>query len=148
LTKVPELSIRESSAILSSNLSLARLATSNRDGSPHVVPVWFIHRNGRVYVPSPARSLKARNVAERPAVSVVIDSYGGVLDAKGILMEGRAELLRGATSARLNLLAHEKYAGKSRVKRREWKEFMAEDDSTIAITPVKTRTWDFSRLKL
>ena len=129
-------------------MALARLATSNEDGKPHVVPVWFVYDLGRFYVPSPSRSLKARNVARGSAVSLVVDSYEGVLAARGLLVEGTAEVIRGAQSRRVNRLAHEKYAGRSRVRQKRWKEFMAEDDVTIAVTPLKTRSWDFSRLKL
>ena len=99
-------------------------------------------------MPSPSNTLKVRNINERSAVSLVIDTYSGKLNAQGVLMEGKAHIIRGARSRRLNRLVHAKYLGSKRIRQKKWKDFMAEDNVTIVIEPDKLRNWDFAKFKL
>ena len=145
---VPSLSRQDERRLLSSKFAVARLATVSRAGRPHVVPVWFLYLNKKIYIPTPTRTMKAKHVSVTPYASITIDSYKGVLDAKGILIEGRAELIMGLESAKINLRIHQKYVGSNRLRRRQWKAFAAEDDGTIVVRPDKWRSWDFTRLKL
>jgi nitroimidazol reductase NimA-like FMN-containing flavoprotein (pyridoxamine 5'-phosphate oxidase superfamily) len=145
---VPKLSLKDAKRLLNSKLSVARLATTTQGGKPHVVPVWFISEKNRIYVPSPSRTLKAKNIQKRPDVSLTIDTFEGILNAKGLLAEGKAHILSGPEASKINLRIHHKYVGAKRLKQRGWKEFAAEDDVTIVIEPTKWRSWDFSKLKL
>ena len=133
---------------MTSRLGLARLATADTHGTPHVVPVWFSHVKGKIVVPSPSNTLKVRNIKERSAVSLVIDTYSGKLNAQGVLIEGKAHIIRGARSRRLNRLVYAKYLGSKMIRRKKWKDFMAEDDATIVVEPRKPISWDFTKLKL
>ncbi len=62
---------------------VAHLATADREGAPHVVPVCFAVAGGALYITidekpkrPPAAGLKRlRNIAENPAVAVVVDRY-------------------------------------------------------------------------
>lgn len=53
----------------------AQLATVRSDGSPHVTPVWigFDPDNGDLVFLTSETSVKARNIAHEPRVSVVAD---------------------------------------------------------------------------
>ena len=145
---IPRLSKSQTTRLLTSRLGLARLATVDRDGTPHVVPVWFSYVRGRIVVPSPSNTLKTRNIKERSAASLVIDTYGGKLNAQGVLMQGKAHIIRGVRSRRLNRLVHTKYLGSKMIRRKKWRDFMAEDDATIVLEPRKVISWDFTKLKL
>ena len=145
---IPRLSKSRVSRLMTSRLALARLATADRHGRPHVVPVWFSHVRGKIVVPSPLNTLKVRNIKERPAASLVIDSYSGKLKARGVFMEGRARIVTGPRSRRLNRLVHAKYLGSKTIRQKKWKSFMAEDDATIVFEPSKRISWDFTKLKL
>jgi len=133
---------------MTSPLALARLATADRHGRPHVVPVWFSYLRGKIVVPSPLNSLKVKNIKERSAASLVVDSYSGKLKARGVLIEGKAYIVTGARSRRLNRLVHAKYLGSKTIRQKKWKNFMAEDDATIVVEPSKRASWDFTKLKL
>ena len=51
-----------------------KLATVRKDGSPHVVPIWFdFDRNGDAIFVTQADSLKARNIRRDPRVSIAVD---------------------------------------------------------------------------
>jgi nitroimidazol reductase NimA-like FMN-containing flavoprotein (pyridoxamine 5'-phosphate oxidase superfamily) len=134
--------------LLTSNKSLARICTVSNNGAPHVVPVWFLFRNGLIHIPTPSRTLKARNAITRPQVSVVIDEYTGKLRARGILISGEARLITGKKSSNINYFIHKKYMGRQKVKQKKWKEFMKEDDATIIVAPSKIKSWDFSNLRI
>ena len=62
---------------------VARLATVDERGRPHVLPVCFALLEGRIYTPvdekpkrSPARPLRRiRNIAAHPQVCLVVDHY-------------------------------------------------------------------------
>jgi PPOX class probable F420-dependent enzyme len=61
--------------------SVARLATADSEGSPHVVPVVFALDGDTIYFavdqkPKQSRDLKRlRNIAINPSVSVLVDHY-------------------------------------------------------------------------
>jgi len=81
---------------------VARLATADRRAAPHVVPVCFASTEGTLYIaidekPKRGRgaSLKRlRNIAENPAVAVVVDRYDEDWARLGwVMLRGRAEIL-------------------------------------------------------
>jgi PPOX class probable F420-dependent enzyme len=61
--------------------TVARLATADADGRPHVVPITFAVSGDRVYSvvdAKPKRTInlrRLRNVRENPAVSLLVDHY-------------------------------------------------------------------------
>jgi len=77
---------------------LARLATANADGTPHVVPVGFqVSEDGAaidVGGPGFARSKKYRDLQANPKVAIVIDDLASVEPwaPRGIEIRGIGEL--------------------------------------------------------
>lgn len=59
----------------------ATLGTVDRAGRPHLVPIVFAYRDGRLYTAvdrkpkSTSRLKRLRNIEANPAVSVLLDSY-------------------------------------------------------------------------
>jgi PPOX class probable F420-dependent enzyme len=83
-------------------MRIAHLATADRRAVPHVVPVCFAVAGDRLYITidekpkrRPAAMLKrVRNIAENPAVAVVVDRYDEDWARLGwVLLHGRAEIL-------------------------------------------------------
>src|SRR5215211_2924913 len=52
----------------------ARLAYTWRDGTPRVIPIWFHWTGEEILLGAPPNSPKMKALAERPAVSLTIDS--------------------------------------------------------------------------
>lgn len=98
---------------------VARLATADSHGAPHVVPVCFALAGGTLYVTideKPKRrtgpSLKRlRNIAENPAVAVVADRYDEDWARLGwVMLQGRADILSaGSEHARAQVLLRARY---------------------------------------
>lgn len=52
----------------------ARLATLDRDGFPHVTPVWFLWSDGAFYMTSIADRPHLRRLASNPRAGVLVDT--------------------------------------------------------------------------
>jgi PPOX class probable F420-dependent enzyme len=81
---------------------VAHLATADRAAAPHVVPVCFAVQGDTLYVTideKPKRTSgpplrRLRNIAENPAVAVVVDRYDEDWSRLGwVMLHGRAEIL-------------------------------------------------------
>ena len=59
------------------------LCTLRPDGSPHVTPVWFAHLRDRWWISVGARSVKARNAAADPRVSLALQDGDEPVVAEG-----------------------------------------------------------------
>jgi len=98
---------------------VAHLATADRHGTPHVVPVCFGLRDRALYTTideKPKRDTGAplkrlRNIAENPAVAVVVDHYDEDWSRLGfVMLHGRADILtEGAEHAEAQALLRERY---------------------------------------
>jgi PPOX class probable F420-dependent enzyme len=80
---------------------IAHLATADRRAVPHVVPVCFAVAAGTLYItidekPKRGTALKRlKNIAENPAVAVIVDRYDEDWSRLGwVMLRGRAEILR------------------------------------------------------
>ena len=83
---------------------VARLATADAFGAPHVVPVCFALAGDRIYVAidektkrvGPFRLKRVRNVLANPVVALVADVYDADWSkVTGLMARGRAEVLEG-----------------------------------------------------
>jgi PPOX class probable F420-dependent enzyme len=88
---------------------IAHLATADRRAIPHVVPVCFAILERTLYITIddkpkrvPSLALKRmRNIAENPAVAVVIDRYVDDWSRLGwVMLHGHAEILSEGTEHR------------------------------------------------
>ena len=49
------------------------IASVRPDGRPHLVPVWFVWFEEKIYLGTEARSVKAQNLRSNPQVSVALE---------------------------------------------------------------------------
>jgi Pyridoxamine 5'-phosphate oxidase len=119
---------------------IATLATVNEDASIHLTAIWFLHRDGAVYMGTYAASRKVRNAETRPRGSILIDIRGVMLG--GATAAGALSVIRGDEARELNDAIARKYltvqgfddpavGGAIR----------ASDDVTIRLDPDRWRTW-------
>ena len=85
---------------------VARLATSDKEGNPHVIPVCYAFDGQRFYTPldekpkrvAESKLRRVRNIETRPEVALVIDYYDDDWSRLGyVLVQGQAELLQPAS---------------------------------------------------
>ena len=98
---------------------VARLATVDARGRPHIVPIVFAYSAGHLYTPidlkpksaPPLRLQRVRNILANPPVQVLIDQYEEDWQRLGyVQLRGRAELIeRGSEHRRALRLLERKY---------------------------------------
>ncbi|MCY4389498.1 MAG: pyridoxamine 5'-phosphate oxidase family protein, partial [Desulfurellaceae bacterium] len=88
---MPKLSVAERDAFLQERGHLARIATLQEDGSPSVVPVWFVHEDGKIIITPRKHSAFWANIQQDARVAITIDEESGVY--RKVLVEGKAEVL-------------------------------------------------------
>lgn len=71
---------------------LARIATI-RENRPHVVPMWFDWDGESLWMETGLGFQKHKNLLANPHCAVSIDVTEGGLRFKGVIMDGRAEIL-------------------------------------------------------
>ena len=88
---MPKLSQTEIDAFLAERNHLARIATVRADGTPTVVPVWFIYEHGHVLITPRKHSAFLTNIRCQPRVAITIDEDTGLY--RKVLVEGTANIL-------------------------------------------------------
>jgi PPOX class probable F420-dependent enzyme len=123
---------------------VARLATADAAGRPHVVPVCFAFARSSIYIALdekpkkvPASDLKrVRNILENPEVALTADRYAEDWSLLAFLMvRGSAELLEPDTeehAAAVRLL---------RGKYHQYETMRIQENPVIAIRPEKAVSW-------
>ncbi len=61
------------------------LATVRPNGTPHLVPIWFVWVAGKIYLCTGADSVKVRNLQQNPRVSLALED-----GSRPIVIEGWA----------------------------------------------------------
>jgi len=88
---MPKLSQTEIGAFLTERNHLARIATVRADGTPTVVPVWFIYERGHLLITPRKHSAFLANIRRQPRVAITIDEDTGLY--RKVLVEGTAKIL-------------------------------------------------------
>jgi PPOX class probable F420-dependent enzyme len=126
---------------------VAHLATADKNGRPHVIPICFIFDGKRFYSPidekpkrvSAAKLKRLRNIAENSNVALVIDRYDEDWRKLAyILILGKARVLqRGKIHQQAVKLLRGKYP--------QYRTMAIHDRPMISITPKQIVVWGKSK---
>jgi PPOX class probable F420-dependent enzyme len=125
---------------------VARLATLDTKGGPHIVPVCFVYDGEAFYTAidrkpkrvSPDRLVRLQNIRAASRVALLIDEYDeDWAQLWYVLIRGKAELIPNS--------AHQERASAIRKLRAKYRQYaqgmLAEDAPIIRITPERTTCW-------
>ena len=121
---------------------VAHLATADRAGRPHVVPICFALSQDSLYTAidlkpkrRAAENLKRfRNIVQNRRVAVIADRYSEDWERLAfVLIHGRASLARGEETQRAIRLLRRKY--------RQYRTMALEGRPIIKIRPTSTYSW-------
>jgi len=119
-------------------------------GWPHSMPMWFVSREGQVWVWTYAKSQKVRNLERDPRASVLVETGREYGELRGVMVEAEAEIHRDFET--VIGFAEEltvRYAeGISSVEGDAKAALEAQAPKRVAIQfrPVRTATWDHRKL--
>ncbi len=130
--------------ILSKTL-IAKLGTVDPTGSIHIVPMWFIHEDEFILIPTSQKTHKFRNLQARPYASVMIDISLEGLDLKGVMIRGKVELVRGEDARLINHEIHLKYINPEAFKDSAVADYLTTgDDVTLKIHIDNLISWNLA----
>jgi nitroimidazol reductase NimA-like FMN-containing flavoprotein (pyridoxamine 5'-phosphate oxidase superfamily) len=79
-------------------------ASVRPNGQPHLTPVWFIVHAGRLYVSIDPHSVKSRNLAHNPKVTLALED-----GSHPVICEGQAAILSKPYPQEVAVLFQKKY---------------------------------------
>jgi PPOX class probable F420-dependent enzyme len=115
------------------------LATTQSDGAPLAMAMWFLHDPAVLTMISVGGTQKVRNLRRDPRVCVVAEAGGGGAKICGVAVQGRAEFLADGPERRALVdRFHQKY---SDLKGLWGGHDMPPDRVMFRIVPVRVRDW-------
>ncbi len=69
-------------------------ATNGRDGFPHLMPLWYVVRDGRLWAWTFAKSQKVRNLERDPRATLQVESGASYEELRGVMLRTEAVLHR------------------------------------------------------
>jgi general stress protein 26 len=129
------------------SLPSAAVATTSADGSPHVVPLWFVWQEDAIFVSTRQDGRTWANVARDPRVAITIDLGRAWVEVAGVEILGLAEPLSAESAAMRKPISawHEKYrpllAGEGFARFAEEVRRLG----FLRVVPDAVRAWDHAR---
>lgn len=122
---------------------VGRLATADREGQPHVIPVCYACDGRSVYIAldakpkrvAPQKLRRVRNLLENPRIALVVDRYSDDWSVLAyVLIRGSAELLvGGGEQLHAVALLRDRYV--------QYQTMPIQDQPVIAIRPSTIVSW-------
>jgi PPOX class probable F420-dependent enzyme len=124
-----------------------QLATINRDGTPHLVTMYYVMMDGQITFWTYRSSQKARNLARDPRVACLVETGEGYFDLRGVQVQGVVQITEdpaevveiGRRVAAVTLNLHEGLAD-------DYVEHTAPKRLGYIVEPTHIASWDHSKL--
>jgi len=117
-----------------------RAATVSPDGWPHVVPLWFVWRDGAVWINNLRRSRRSRNLETGSPVALCVDTGAEYGELRGAVLYGHFQPAADeAALPEVKSAFAEKYWAVPSIpdlKSHEW----------LLMRPERVASWDFRKI--
>ena len=125
-----------------------QLATINRDGTPHLVTMYYVMMDGQITFWTYRSSQKARNMGRDPRIACLVETGNEYFDLRGVQVQGvvqitedPAEVLAiGRRIAAVTLNLHEGLAD-------DYVDHTAPKRLGFLVEPTRVVSWDHSKLQ-
>jgi len=119
-------------------------------GWPHSMPLWFVARDGEVWIWTYAKSQKVRNLERDPRATVLVETGDEYGELRGMMIEAEAQLHRdpGTVLGFAEELTLRYSEGLTSVdgEARALLEAQAPKRVAIQFKPLRTASWDHRKL--
>jgi PPOX class probable F420-dependent enzyme len=121
-------------------------ATNGRNGFPHLMPLWYVVREGRIWAWTYAKSQKVRNLERDPRATLQVETGIEYAELRGVMLRCEVEIHRDVevvTDFAMELV--ERYAGGAEGTR---DAFAQQAPKRVALEFVERDrvTWDHRKL--
>jgi len=121
---------------------ILHLATIDKTGIPHIVPVWYMYSAKKIYVGTNTNSQKAKNIKSHKKVSFCVDTGINAPNIFGVMGRGNAKLIKEnslvSKLAKKILLRYFKS-----LNNKSAKEILDDTNCIIEIVPKKYSVWKY-----
>ncbi|MDQ4006189.1 MAG: pyridoxamine 5'-phosphate oxidase family protein [Actinomycetota bacterium] len=120
-----------------------RIATAAEDGTPHVIPLWFVWLDGAMYLNSTFGNVTVENIQRTGKASAVVDDGETYDSLRGVVVTGTVELI-GVDDPGLEDLERawsEKLLSGNDPPYRRWKR-----RTWMRLQPERIASWDFRKI--
>ena len=129
---------------------IVQVATIGPSGRPHLVPLWYVPRDGELHGWTYAASQKAKNLERDPRATLSVDDGVQYHELRGVMMECDVRLERDADRvARHGIALFERYGGGQPLARREREMVLRQARKRVGLEFTATRSvsWDHRKLE-
>ena len=125
-----------------------QLATINRDGTPHLVTMYYVMMDGQITFWTYRSSQKARNMARDPRIACLVETGNEYFDLRGVQVQGMVQITEdpaevlaiGRRIAAVTLNLHEGLAD-------DYVDHTAPKRLGFLVEPTRVVSWDHSKLQ-
>lgn len=124
------------------NQKILRLATSGKNKTPHIVPVWYMYSSKKIYIGTHTRTQKAKNIRKNKRVAFCVDAGVNAPNIYGVKGEGYANII--LETAKVKKIATKillRYF--KTMKNKSALQLLEDTDCVIEIIPEKFSTWSY-----
>jgi len=124
------------------------VATNGHDGFPHLMPLWYVLRDQRLWAWTYAQSQKARNLERDPRATLEVEAGVEYSELRGVMLRAEVHLHRDLeTVTALGLELFARYTGASSEEVEEMVRAQAPKRAGLEFVETGRRaTWDHRKL--
>nr|WP_240931363.1 PPOX class F420-dependent oxidoreductase [Rhodococcus sp. B10] len=128
---------------------VATLATIGRDGTPHLVAMWYALLDGEIWFETKAKSQKAVNLRRDPRITVLVEDGHTYDTLRGVSIDGHAEVVDDPDATlNVGISVWERYTGPYSDEVRPMVEQMMNKRIVVRVVVDRIRSWDHRKLGL
>ena len=120
---------------------IASLATVDKRGRIHVVPMWYLAKDGLLLFPTSSWTRKVRNIANSSVATAMIHHARGGPNVRGVMVRGHAEVVVGDEARRLNRRIHIRYMSANGLRQPAIVDLLRGDDVTLRLLVEEVVSW-------
>jgi PPOX class probable F420-dependent enzyme len=125
-----------------------QLGTINKDGTPHLVPMFYAMIDGRIAFWTYAKAQKSRNIERDPRVTCLVEAGEDYDELRGVMVYGTAERVDDPTEIlRIGTAVVQRMTGVADVTPlREYIAHTARKRVGYLVRPTRVVSWDHRKL--
>jgi len=125
-----------------------QLATINKDGSPHLVAMWYGLLDGMIVFETFSKSQKCVNMRRDPRVCCLVEAGTGYGELRGVQVNGRVDLSDDPGEVRrlMRLVVGRNHPGMDEKALDAAVEQGSRKRSAAIVRPTKIASWDHRKL--
>lgn len=131
-----------------------QVASIDRDGFPHLAPMWYVVRDGKIVFRSFSKSQKIVNLMRNPKLSVLLETGESYAELRGAMIRGTATLVTdrdyvldiyGGLAAKYEMIGGRREQLDAEGLEVAFGRF-AERNTAVIVEPEKIATWEHAKL--